>query len=81
MLTPGNGYLGSRGILEEGYSEGYSGTYIAGVYDQSEGQSFEIVNSPNPVSVQVLVNGRELSKDRMEVAEHRSILDLQKAVL
>jgi len=81
IFTLGNGYLGSRGILEEGYEKGYAGTYIAGVYDQSDGQSLEIVNAPNPVSVEVFVNGRKLSKDHMEVAEHRRILDMQKAVL
>ena len=81
IFTLGNGYLGSRGILEEGYKKGYAGTYIAGVYDQSDGQSYEIVNAPNPVSVEVLVNRRELSKDYMEVIEHRRMLDMQKAVL
>ena len=81
IFTLGNGYLGSRGILEEGYKKGYAGTYIAGVYDQSDGQSYEIVNAPNPVSVKVLVNRRELSKDYMEVIEHRRVLDMKKAVL
>lgn len=81
IFTLGNGYLGSRGILEEGYNNSCPGTYIAGVYDQSEGQSYEIVNTPNPVRVEILVNGRKLSKEYMEVIEHQRILDMQKAVL
>lgn len=81
IFTLGNGYLGSRGILEEGYDEEHAGTYIAGVYDRSEGQSYVIVNAPNPISVEVLVNGRKLSKDYMEVVEHRRMLDMEKALL
>lgn len=81
LFTLGNGYLGSRGILEEGYRQGYAGTYIAGIYDRSEGQSYEIVNVPNPVSVEILVNGRKLSQDYMEVIEHRRVLDMKDAVL
>lgn len=81
IFTLGNGYLGSRGILEEGYDKGYAGTYIAGVYDKSEGQSYEIVNTPNPVRVEVFVNGKKLVKEYMEVIEHRRMLDMKKAVL
>ena len=81
IFTIGNGYLGSRGSLEEGYDKGRAGTYIAGVYDRSEGQSYEIVNVPNPVRVEVFVNGRKLSKESMEVVEHLRTLDMEEAVL
>jgi len=81
IFTLGNGYLGSRGILEEGYKEGYAGTYIAGVYDRSKGKSFELVNVPNPFRVEVCVNGKKLSVDGMEIVEHRRILDMKNAVL
>jgi len=81
IFTLGNGFLGSRGILEEGYAQGYAGTYIAGIYDRSEGQSYEIVNAPNPIRVEIIVNGKKLSKQSMQVVEHRRILDLQKAIL
>jgi kojibiose phosphorylase len=81
IFTLGNGYLGSRGILEEGYDKAYAGTYVAGIYDKSEGQSYELVNAPNPVSVEVFVNGKKLGKEDVEVVEHRRILDMQKAVL
>jgi len=81
IFTLGNGYLGSRGILEEGYNNSYPGTYIAGVYDQSEGQSYEIVNAPNPVRVEIFIDGKKLSKEYMEVIEHQRMLDMHKAVL
>ena len=34
LFTLGNGYVGSRGILEEGYG----GTYFAGIYDKDKGR-------------------------------------------
>lgn len=81
IFTLGNGYLGSRGILEEGYEEGYAGTYIAGIYDRSDAQSFEIVNVPNPLVMEIHVDGKKLSADEMEVVEHCRVLDLRNAVL
>ena len=32
LCTVGNGYLGTRGTLEEGHPGDLSGTYLAGVY-------------------------------------------------
>ncbi len=81
IFTLGNGYIGARGILEEGHSKSYAGTYIAGVYDRGEGQSYEIVNIPNPVNVEILINGKKLSTEGMELIQHQRILDTQKAVL
>ena len=81
IFTLGNGYIGVRGILEEGYEEECAGTYIAGIYDQGKGQSSEIVNVPNPFRMEVYVNGKKLSMDNMKVVEHRRILDMKKAVL
>ena len=80
-FTLGNGYIGSRGILEEGHSNGYPGSYIAGVYDRVAGEPSEIVNLPNPVGVQVSVDGRTLSAEDMKVLDHRRVLDLRNAVL
>ena len=81
ILTLGNGYLGSRSILEEGYDEAYAGTYLAGVYDKSGGQSFAIVNAPNPLGTEILVDGVKLSADDMEVVEHHRALDMKRALL
>jgi trehalose/maltose hydrolase-like predicted phosphorylase len=81
MFTLGNGYLGSRGILEEDYEEGYAGTYIAGVYDRGAGQSFELVNAPNPLNLGIYVNNKKLSADDMDIIEHHRILDIRRAVL
>ncbi len=81
ILTLGNGYLGSRGILEEGYDEARAGTYLAGIYDKSGGQSFAIVNGPNPAAMEIYVDGKKLCADEMEVLEHHRILDMKRAAL
>ncbi len=81
LFTLGNGYVGSRGILEEGYEESYPGTYFAGVYDRAKGRSFEIVNAPNPLSVQIYVNNRKMSAEQMRIIKHHRYLDLKQGML
>ena len=77
----GNGYIGSRGVLEEGLGGGYPGTYIAGIYDRVDDEPSEIVSLPNPVDVRLSVGSLRLSPQDMEVIEHRRQLDLKNAVL
>ncbi|MFA5384439.1 MAG: hypothetical protein WC364_07210 [Eubacteriales bacterium] len=81
IFTLGNGYLGSRGVLEESFENGYPGNYLAGIYDQAGSQPFEIVNAPNPLRTEIYINGGRLSVNEMKIAEHRRVLDLKKAVL
>ncbi|HEM61520.1 MAG TPA: glycoside hydrolase family 65 protein, partial [Chloroflexi bacterium] len=81
LFSLGNGYLGTRSILEEGYPQSYPGTYLAGVYDKSGGQSYAIVNAPNPLVTEFSVDGTRLAADEMEVIEHRRYLDMRKAAL
>ena len=81
LFALGNGYIGVRGTLEEGYRGGYPGTYIAGIYDQGKGKAAEIVNIPNPLCLEIYVDGKKLSMDNMEIIEHRRVLDMKKATL
>ncbi len=81
IFSLGNGYLGSRGVMEEIPEGSYPGTYIAGIYDQSEAQTVEIVNCPNPVYFQIYVEGKKLSPDKTKILAHHRTLDLQKGLL
>jgi len=81
LFTLGNGYVGSRGILEEGYEEAYPGTYFAAVYNRSGEQPSEIVNAPNPICLEIRVDGKKLSLDNMQVIKHSRVLDMKRAVL
>jgi len=72
LFTLGNGYLGSRGALEERIE--HSGTYLAGIYDNER-----IVNSPNPICLDIWVEGSKLDID--QVLEHKRALDMRRGLL
>ncbi|OPX30636.1 MAG: hypothetical protein B1H08_01160 [Candidatus Omnitrophica bacterium 4484_171] len=77
----GNGYLGTRGVLEEIPYDSMPGTYIAGVYDKMASQVAEIVNLPNPFNFKFTVNGEKLGVIAMDVVEHKRILNLKNGIL
>jgi kojibiose phosphorylase len=81
LLTLGNGYLGSRGVFEEGLAGGYAGTYLAGIYDNDDTASSEIVNLPNPMALQVMLDGDFLSPPQFQMESHRRDLDFRHAIL
>lgn len=77
----GNGYLGTRGVLEEIPYQAKPGTYIAGVYDKLMSQVTELVNFPNPFNFKLAVKGEKLDVNAMDVITHNRVLNLKKAVL
>jgi trehalose/maltose hydrolase-like predicted phosphorylase len=83
LMTVGNGYLGTRGSVEEGSSASRPLTLIAGVYDAlPEAHNLpELVAAPNWLSFKVLVDGKELSLDSGENLEHIRTLDIKRGVL
>ncbi len=78
LLTVGNGYICVRGSLEEGGSGIYPGTYIAGIYGGKEG--VEIVNLPNPLAIELYVDGKRIDTD-FDIVEHRRILNIKHSIL
>jgi len=81
LFTLGNGYIGSRGVLAEGTEESYPGTYIAGIYDSINNDPAEIVNCPNPLKIELHIDGELVSLDKIKVLEHTRQLDIKKALL
>ncbi|MEX2704701.1 MAG: glycoside hydrolase family 65 protein [Candidatus Freyrarchaeum guaymaensis] len=81
LFTVGNGYVCVRGVLEEGFYDCYPGTYIAGIYDKNTSVSWELVNAPNPLGLEIRVDGVTLDIDTLGVASHERTLDLRGAVL
>jgi len=81
LFTLGNGYIGSRGILEEIPYDCAPGTYIAGVYDKSISQVSEIVNAPNPVDLRVIAEGEKIDIKGMYLHKHNRILDIKNGLL
>ncbi|MBI4733376.1 MAG: hypothetical protein HY779_00875, partial [Rubrobacteridae bacterium] len=82
IFTVGNGYLGTRGSLEEQASISESATLVAGVYDRKrEGDIEELVVAPNWTIARVFVDGVQLKLEDFNIQEHTRRLDMRKGVL
>ncbi|MFH1413395.1 MAG: hypothetical protein ABIG56_00915 [Candidatus Omnitrophota bacterium] len=77
----GNGYLGSRAVLEELPYDAKPGTYIAGLYDRMGAQVAELVNLPNPFNFKITTDGEKAGVVTMETIGHRRILNLKHGLL
>jgi len=77
----GNGYFGTRGVLEEIPYDAMPGTYIAGVYDKMHSQVAELVNLPNPFNFRFTAKGEKLDMVAMDVLRHKRVLNLKKGLL
>jgi len=77
VFSLGNGYLGSRGVLEEMPAGSSQGTYVAGIFDKSEAETVEIVNLPGPVGFRLYADGEPVAIDQMEVTGHERVLDMR----
>ncbi|MBN1871375.1 MAG: CBS domain-containing protein [Candidatus Omnitrophica bacterium] len=81
LFTLGNGFIGSRGVLEEIPESAMPGTFIAGLYDKSGAQVEELVNLPNPINFIVAAEGEKLDMRFMEYIKHVRYLDMQKGMV
>ncbi len=81
QLSLGNGYIGSRGILEEIPRNCFPGTFFSNIYDKAGAQVTELVNAPNPIDFRVISKGEKLDVTAMDVLEHKRILDMHKGFL
>lgn len=80
-FTIGNGYLGTRGSLEEGHQAGFSGTYINGVFDNFDSFIIDMVNAPDWTAFSVWVQGEKLSLHTCEILDYYRALDLKQGLL
>ncbi|HEY0812973.1 MAG TPA: glycosyl hydrolase family 65 protein [Pseudonocardia sp.] len=81
LCTVGNGYLGTRGTLEEGHPGDLSGTYLNGVYDDHDSPVIDLVNAPDWLAFAVHVGGSRLDVRNAEVLEHERTLDIRTGLL
>ena len=56
VFTLGNGYLGTRGSLEEGCKESIVTTLIAGLFDKMPEEVTELANAANWLPIKLIVN-------------------------
>lgn len=81
LFTLGNGFIGSRGILEEIPYDCYPGTYINGIFDSTGSQTTELVNMPNPIDFKIVSDGEKLGMVSMDIISHKRILDMKTGLL
>jgi kojibiose phosphorylase len=81
VFTLANGYMGTRGSLEQGGQTGRPGTYFAGVFDATPNFFSELVNGPNWVGIKVVADGETMDMEKGEVLEYGRALDLKQGVL
>lgn len=81
QMALGNGFWGSRAILEELPYDSKPGTYIAGLYDDVGSQVAELVNLPNPFNFKITADGEKMGLVTMDVAEHKRSLNLRHGLL
>ena len=81
LFTIGNGFIGSRGIMEENPLYSCPGTFISGMYGISAAQVEELINLPNPINCVVAVDGEKFDIFTMKVLSHRRVLDMKNGVL
>src|SRR3954470_4083460 len=81
LLTTGNGYLGTRGSLEESYEGALPGTFLRGVFDHHDSAVIDLVKAPDWVALVVEVNGTRLDVTSSSVVRHRRVLDMRDGTL
>ena len=77
LFTTGNGYLGTRGSLEEGHEGTLPGTLLRGVFDHHNSAVIDLVKAPDWLTLAVVVNGIKLDVTSVSVVRHRRILDMR----
>jgi len=81
IFTVGNGYLATRGALEEGYPGDRRATFIHGIFDDAPVVITELANAPDWLPLAVVLDGERFSLDSGTVEAFRRTLDLRTGVL
>jgi len=81
VFTIGNGYVGTRGTFEEGYTRAIPVTLIHGVYDDVPIVYTELANCPDWLPLIVIVDGDRFRLDKGEILNYERELDLKRGIL
>ncbi len=81
IFTIGNGYLCTRGALEEGYPGESRATFLHGVFDDAPIVVTELANAPDWLALQILLDGEKFSLACGTILDFQRELDLQTGVL
>jgi len=81
VFTQGNGYLGTRGTLEEGYPQDLQATFVHGFWDDAPIVSTELANVPDWTALEVWIDGHNFKLDCGTSSNYIRYLDLRTGVL
>ncbi len=81
VFTIGNGYLGTRGVLEEGYPDEMRSTFVHGVFDDVPLVFSELANVPDWMELEILLAGERFSLAQGTILSYERSLDLSSATL
>jgi kojibiose phosphorylase len=81
LFTTGNGYVGTRGSLEEGHEGALPGTFLRGVFDHHDSAVPDLVKAPDWLMLAVVAGGVRLDVTSASVVRHRRVLDLREGAL
>jgi trehalose/maltose hydrolase-like predicted phosphorylase len=81
IFTVGNGYLAMRGAFEEGFPGDRRAMLAHGVFDAAPGVITELANLPDPLGLEVVLDGAPFRLNRGEVLAFEQELDMRSAVL
>lgn len=87
VFSLSNGYLGTRGSFEEGYPHARPATLINGVYDDVPLTSPELANSPDWLSLTIIIGDSEkeirhrFRLDQGTILNYQRWLDLYRGIL
>ncbi|TFI54031.1 beta-phosphoglucomutase [Mastigocladus laminosus UU774] len=81
VFTIGNGYLGTRGSFEEGYSQASPATFIHGVYDEVPIVYTELANCPDWLPFTITIDGDRFRLEKGEILSYERKLDLRQGIL
>ncbi len=81
LFNHGNGYLSTRGTLEEGFSGDQQATLVHGLWEDIPIHFSELVNAPDWTALDVFINGQRFQMDSGTVEDYARWLDLRRGVL
>lgn len=81
IFTIGNGYLSTRGALEEGYPGESRASFIHGVFDDAPVVFTELANAPDWLPLNILLNGERFSLASGTILDFQRELDLRSGLL
>jgi len=81
IFTIGNGYLCTRGSLEEGFHGKHGATFMHGVFDEAPTVFVELVNLPDWTAFSIVLDNERFDLAKGEILSYKRQLDLQTGLL